>query len=87
MIPRTRQKGRPVTIDERVRAEQYECAIPTQVLGHCKRPATEHFVKRDGTCVTHVCTQHAKGAGAARLLLPFPWEYDHTETYRKVAPR
>lgn len=61
---------------------RWQCAIPTQTLGHCLRPATVHFTARDGECVKHVCRQHAKGAGAARLLLPFPWEYDHMETYR-----
>lgn len=59
----------------------YECAVPTQALGHCKRPAVVHFVRKDGTCVYHVCKQHSKGAGAARMLLPPPWEYDHEEVY------
>ncbi len=71
------------TIEERIATAQYECAIPTQTLGHCKRPATTHFVARDGTCRKHVCAQHANGVGAARLLLPFSWEYDHTEHYSK----
>ena len=75
------------TIAEREAREHYACAIPTQTLGHCTRPATVHYVKRDGTCTAHVCAQHSRGAGAARLLLPFPWEYDHTERYPKNPPR
>lgn len=65
------------------RGEHYACAIPTQALGHCRRPANVHYVKRSGECVAHVCAQHSRGAGAARMLLPYPWEYDHRETYGK----
>lgn len=59
----------------------YRCAIPTWTRRLCRRPATEHFSDKNGLCFKHVCKQHARGAGAARLLLPYPWEYDHVETY------
>ena len=69
------------TIDERVKATRAECQMVTQATRNCKRPAITHYIRADGTCIGHYCTQHANGAGAARLLLPRVWEYDHTESY------
>ena len=50
-------------------------------VGQCSREATEHYTTAENTCVGHYCRQHADGAGAARMLLPRAWEYDHVESY------
>lgn len=64
-----------------------QCDGVTQAGRSCGRRATRAFLKRDasreiGSTVRHwdvvaaYCAQHANGAGAMRLLLPLPWEFD-----------
>ena len=60
---------------------KYECAGITLRAGKCRRRATVHLVKKNGSCVEHYCRQHARGEGVMKALLPRPWDYDHVEVY------
>ena len=61
---------------------EYRCDGVTRSARQCRKPATEHF-ERAGQCVAHYCPQHARGAGAMRLLRPMPWEYETVSHYGK----
>lgn len=50
-----------------------KCSAVTKRVGTCSRKAAHIFEGRNGTRIGY-CTQHRKGAGLMRLLLPFPWE-------------
>lgn len=51
------------------------CAMPTQHLGHCRHVPRYAYLK-GSEVVYAACAQHARGAGAARMLLPRAWEFD-----------
>ena len=61
----------------------YSCDGVTKRGRMCKRAATMHYVLPSGACTRHYCTPHGRGAGVMKMLLPFVWEYDHTEHYRE----
>jgi hypothetical protein len=63
-------------------ARFYRCEGVTLKGRTCKRAADVHYYKGD-SCIKHFCTQHREGAGAMRLMLPHPWEYDHIERGRQ----
>lgn len=51
----------------------YACDGVTQKLRMCRRPATTSLLLTGGRMARY-CPQHRNGAGAMRLLLPYPWE-------------
>ncbi len=70
-----------------------ECGVTTRSLRPCSRAARFCYL-RDGVVIAVACTQHDRGQGVARMLLPFWWEYDAvldlasgvTTDLRAVAP-
>lgn len=61
-----------------MRTERTQCAMPTKAIGHCERLATRFYVadtRKGSEVIRALCTQHANGAGVARMLRPMPWEY------------
>jgi hypothetical protein len=60
---------------ERERMERTRCAMPTKAISHCERLATRYYLDARGDVIRALCTQHANGAGVARMLRPMPWEY------------
>jgi hypothetical protein len=57
-------------------ARFYRCEGVTLKGRTCKRAADAHYYKGD-SCIKHYCAQHLAGAGAMRMLLPYPGEYDY----------
>jgi hypothetical protein len=60
---------------------EYVCEGTTLAGRRCRKVATAHWFKGD-SCAMHYCAQHSAGAGAMRILLPRPWEYDRIERGR-----
>lgn len=50
------------------------CHAETYAGDPCAKKAHVHYVKDDGTCVKHFCTQHAKMYGPGVT-------FDHVERY------
>lgn len=49
------------------------CDGITQRARFCKRKAQYSWALSNGT-TAHYCGQHRNGAGAMKMLLPYPWE-------------